>query len=76
MLDPQLVAWAAGECGPDEDPDAVAYRRAAAVDALAARRRTVARLRGAGATVVDAAPGTLSSELADAYLLVKSTGRL
>ncbi|MFM7062041.1 MAG: DUF58 domain-containing protein [Actinomycetes bacterium] len=76
VLDPPVVAWAAGEHGPDEDPDAVAYRRAAAVDALAARRRTVARLRGAGATVVDAAPGKLSSELADAYLLVKSTGRL
>jgi hypothetical protein len=29
-----------------------------------------------GATVVDAAPGRLATELADTYLMVKSTGRL
>jgi uncharacterized protein (DUF58 family) len=76
VRDPQVVAWAAGELSAGDTPDEAAFRRAAAVESLAARRRTVARLRGAGATVVDAAPGRLSSELADAYLLVKSTGRL
>jgi len=29
-----------------------------------------------GATVVDAPPGQLASQLADAYLRVKATGRL
>jgi hypothetical protein len=48
----------------------------AAVRALTERDRTAARLRGLGATVVDAAPGRLGAELADAYLEVKSTGRL
>ena len=49
---------------------------AAAVAALADRHRTVARLRGLGAVVVDAPPGRLAPELADAYLRVKATGRL
>jgi len=53
-----------------------AYRKAAAVQALEARRRVVARLRGLGVTVVDAVPGRLAPELADAYLRVKATGRL
>jgi uncharacterized protein (DUF58 family) len=53
-----------------------AHRKAAAVAALAERERTVGRLRGLGATVVDAVPGRLAPELADAYLRVKATGRL
>jgi uncharacterized protein (DUF58 family) len=53
-----------------------AYRKAAAVEALDGRRRTVARLRGLGATVVDAPPGRLAPQLADAYLHLKATGRL
>jgi len=53
-----------------------AYRKAAAVTARASRRRTVARLRGLGATVVDAPPGVLAPRLADAYLRVKAVGRL
>ena len=36
----------------------------------------MARLRGLGATVVDAPPGELAPRLADAYLKVKATGRL
>jgi uncharacterized protein (DUF58 family) len=72
VRDPDLVRWA------DEDPaDASAvYRRAAAVSALDERARTVARLRGLGATVVDEPPGDLAPRLADAYLKVKATGRL
>ena len=72
IRDPQVDEWAtavpanAGE----------AYRKAAAVEALDSRRRTVARLRGLGATVVDAPPGRLAPQLADAYLHLKATGRL
>src|SRR5207302_8679404 len=52
------------------------YQKAAAIDALEVRRRTVARLRGLGATIVDAPPGRLAPPLADAYLHLKATGRL
>jgi uncharacterized protein (DUF58 family) len=52
------------------------YRKAAATAALADRGRVVARLRGLGAVVVDAPPGRLAPDLADAYLKVKATGRL
>ena len=72
VTDPEVAAWAAAR--PD-DADG-AYRRAAAVAALEERRRVVARLRGLGATVVDAPPGELAPRLADAYLRVKATGRL
>ena len=70
--DPDVVRWSSGRA---EDPSSV-YRRAAAVAALDERRRTVARLRGLGATVIDAAPGALAPGLADTYLRVKATGRL
>jgi uncharacterized protein (DUF58 family) len=72
VRDPDVVAWATAT--PTEASGA--YRKAAAVAALDERRRTVARLRGVGATVVDAAPGRLAPQLADAYLRVKATGRL
>jgi len=72
VQDPEVLGWArATPDGPSE-----AHRKAAAVAALAERERTVGRLRGLGATVVDAAPGRLAPELADAYLKVKATGRL
>jgi uncharacterized protein (DUF58 family) len=72
VRDPEVEAWAHG---PADDPESV-HRRAAATTALADRRRTAARLRGLGVTVVDAAPGHLARELAEAYLLAKQTGRL
>lgn len=72
VTDPDVAVWGVA---PAADPDA-AYRRAAAVAALEERRRVVARLRGLGATVVDAPPGELAPRLADAYLKVKATGRL
>jgi uncharacterized protein (DUF58 family) len=72
VRDPDVARWASTEAS-----DATAtYRRVAAVADLEDRRRTVARLRGLGATVIDAAPGTLSTQLADTYLQVKATGRL
>jgi uncharacterized protein (DUF58 family) len=72
VRDPDVARWATGAA-----TDATgAYRQAAATSALETRRRTVARLRGLGATVVDARPGELAPALADAYLKVKATGRL
>jgi uncharacterized protein (DUF58 family) len=72
VADPEVRGWA---LGTPIEPGA-AYRKAAAVATLADRRRTVARLRGLGAVVVDAPPGRLAPDLADAYLRVKATGRL
>jgi uncharacterized protein (DUF58 family) len=72
VSDPEVRRWAAAS--PVEA--AAAYRKAAAAAALADRRRAVARLRGLGAVVVDAPPGRLAPDLADAYLRVKATGRL
>jgi uncharacterized protein (DUF58 family) len=72
VRDPDVVRWSWGRV---ESVSSV-YRRAAAVSALDERHHTVARLRGLGATVIDAAPGTLAPALADAYLRVKATGRL
>jgi uncharacterized protein (DUF58 family) len=72
VRDPDVARWARGGAG---DVTGV-YRQAAAVGALDARRRTIARLRGLGVTVVDARPGRLAAELADTYLSVKATGRL
>jgi uncharacterized protein (DUF58 family) len=70
--DPTVVRWA--ELAPDGPEEA--YRAAAAVDALEERRRAAARLRGLGATVVDAEPGALAGRLCDLYLDVKATGAL
>lgn len=72
VTDPEVLRWAHGV--PHDAGDS--YRKAAAVNSLADRARTVARLRGLGATVVDAEPGRLAPLLADAYLKVKATGRL
>jgi uncharacterized protein (DUF58 family) len=72
VQDPDVARWAGAGAG---DPSS-AYRQAAAVDALAARRRTAARLRGLGVTVVDARPGELAAALADVYISLKATGRL
>jgi uncharacterized protein (DUF58 family) len=72
VRDPQVEAWATGPVADDEE----AYRRVAAVRSTTERERTAARLRALGATVVDAAPGRLANDLADAYLVAKSTGRL
>jgi uncharacterized protein (DUF58 family) len=72
VRDPEVERWAVE---PGDDPEVV-VRRAAALAALAERSRIAARLRALGATVVDAAPGQLSGELADTYLRLKAVGRL
>src|SRR5207302_5583626 len=72
VTDPDVAGWARDAPAAAGD----AYRKAAAVAALDQRRRLATRVRGMGATVVDAPPGRLAPELADAYLRVKATGRL
>jgi uncharacterized protein (DUF58 family) len=72
VRDPEVEHWARA---PVTDAES-AYRRAAAIDALAERARLSARLHSLGVTVVDAAPGRLSGDLADTYLRLKATGRL
>jgi uncharacterized protein (DUF58 family) len=72
VTDPQVAAWASAT--PTDAGGA--FRKAAAVAALARRRATIARLRSLGATVIDATPGDLAPRLADAYLKVKATASL
>jgi len=72
VQDPQVRAWADGPVTTADE----AYRQAAAARTLRARERAAARLRAAGATVVDVAPDRLASELGDAYLDIKAAGRL
>ncbi|WP_395571028.1 DUF58 domain-containing protein [Streptomyces sp. BK79] len=55
--------------------DAV-YEAAAAAQAQSERRRTADQLRRHGVTVVDATPDELAPALADAYLELKTAGRL
>lgn len=73
VQDPAVRGWAGGarhQWAGD------VYREAAAVNAMQQRARAVARLRAAGAVVVDAAPGDLAVELVDAYLELKAAGKL
>ena len=72
VRDPDVVGW---RRGPVADGDE-ARRRAAAASSLADRDRAAARLRAAGAMVVDAPPHEVGPRLADVYLSVKATGRL
>lgn len=72
VADPDVARWATAE--PTEA--ATAFRAAAAVDAMTQRRDLARRIRAAGAHVVDARPGELAATLADAYLRLKTSGRL
>jgi uncharacterized protein (DUF58 family) len=72
VRDPEVSGWATAV--PEEPGQA--YRKAAAVAALDERARSIARLRGLGAVVVDAPPGQLAGRLADAYLEIKARGQL
>lgn len=72
VQDPDVATWARSI--PQEAGKA--FRKAAAVDALAGRSRTVSLLRSRGATVVDGVPGSLAADVADQYLSIKATGRL
>lgn len=72
VTDPAVDTWARGPVSDDDE----AFRRVAAVRALETRRRAAAQLASRGAIVIDAPPERLAVELADAYLRVKTTGRL
>ena len=52
------------------------YRAAVALEVLAARARAAAKLRHAGATVVEAPPATLAAACVRAYLRAKWTARI
>jgi uncharacterized protein (DUF58 family) len=52
------------------------YRAAAALDVLAARERAAARVRAAGARVLETAPGELAPACVAAYLRAKARARL
>jgi uncharacterized protein (DUF58 family) len=52
------------------------YRAAAALDVLAARERAAARVRGAGARVLETAPAALAQACVGAYLSAKARARL
>lgn len=72
VQDPEVLAWSRQKPLELED----AYRKTAALAALAERERTARRLRALGAQVVDAPVGRLSGRLADAYLGLKARGSL
>lgn len=73
VRDPDVADWAA-QSGHSTAADA--YRSAAAVSAIEARERTIAKLRATGAVVVDARPGALATDVVDRYLELKTSGRL
>jgi uncharacterized protein (DUF58 family) len=73
VQDPTVAAWAKGG---DHRWPSEAFREAAAIGSFDQRARAVARLRGAGAVVVDAEPSRLGIELVDTYLALKASGRL
>ncbi len=72
VQDPEVLAWSQEKPADLEE----AYRKTAALAALADRERAARRLRALGARVVDAPVGRLSGRLADAYLGLKSRGAL
>ena len=80
VQDPALQAWAGGGEMTDVADGGLSasgvYRQAASIALLQQRRRSSARLAAAGAIVVDAAPGQLASDVVDAYLELKASGRL
>jgi uncharacterized protein (DUF58 family) len=72
VRDPDLDA--AMRHAPERPRDV--YASAVALDVLDAKRRVAARLRHAGAQVVEAAPGALGEACVRAYLRLKSRARL
>jgi len=72
VVDPDLDA--ALRTRPTAELDV--YRAAAALDVLAARERAAARVRGAGARVLETAPPDLARACVSAYLSAKARARL
>ncbi|WAZ22143.1 DUF58 domain-containing protein [Streptomyces cinnabarinus] len=71
VADPYVARMAAARGTTDS-----VYQAAAAAQAQSERHRTADQLRRHGVTVVDATPDELAPALADAYLALKTTGRL
>ncbi|MFD9460792.1 DUF58 domain-containing protein [Streptomyces sp. NPDC060027] len=71
VADPHIAGMAKARGNTD-----AVYEAAAAAQAEAERRRTAEQLQRRGVTVVDATPDNLAPALADAYLALKSAGRL
>jgi uncharacterized protein (DUF58 family) len=72
VLDPDLDAMLSAV--PEDVLDV--YRAAASLDVLAARERAAARVRGAGARVLETAPAGLATACVGAYLSAKARARL
>ncbi len=71
VADPHIARMATARGNADS-----VYEAAAAAQAQSERHRTADQLRRHGVTVVDATPEELAPALADAYLALKTTGRL
>ncbi|MGW5636129.1 DUF58 domain-containing protein [Streptomyces sp. NPDC003832] len=71
VADPHVARMAKARGSTDS-----VYEAAAAAQAQVERHRIAGQLRRHGVTVVDATPDTLAPELADAYLALKTAGRL
>ncbi|WP_410092654.1 DUF58 domain-containing protein, partial [Streptomyces sp. uw30] len=71
VADPHIARMATARGNTD-----AVYEAAAAAQAQNERHRTADQLRRHGVTVVDATPEELPPALADAYLALKTTGRL
>lgn len=72
VIDPDLDALLRTQ--PERELDV--YRAAAALNVLAARESAAARVRGAGARVLETDPAALSQACVGAYLSAKSRARL
>jgi uncharacterized protein (DUF58 family) len=72
LADPPLQAVARAPMRKTGDP----YRRAVAIDVLEAREQALAAMRHRGVSVLDAHPKSLTPDLVNRYLLIKSTRRL
>lgn len=72
VIDPDLDAML--RLAPARELDV--YRAAAALEVLGARERAAARVRAAGAHVLETAPGLLGEACVAAYLRAKSRARL
>ncbi|MFF4087111.1 DUF58 domain-containing protein [Streptomyces nigra] len=71
VADPHIASMAQARGHTD-----AVYEAASAAQAQTDRHRTAEQLRRHGVTVVDAAPDDLAPALADAYLALKTAGRL
>ncbi|MFC7907549.1 DUF58 domain-containing protein [Streptomyces nigra] len=71
VADPHIASMAQARGHTD-----AVYEAASAAQAQADRHRTAEQLRRHGVTLVDAAPDDLAPALADAYLALKTAGRL